>query len=77
MKVLYSFFKSLKIRDLDLKDFKDVVENYYMLYDEVKENKKIDILLYKEKPDIRSELEWFFLNMIFYYPKQVCKGCRS
>jgi len=51
---------SLRIRDLDLKDFKDVVENYYMLYDEVRENKKIGILLYKEKPDMRSELEWFF-----------------
>ncbi len=47
------------IRELDWNDMHDLISNYYTLYDEVKENRDLGIVLFNEKPSYESEIRWF------------------
>lgn len=47
------------IRDLAWGDFPQLVENYYALYDEVKENPDLGISLFPQRPTMGEEAEWF------------------
>ena len=49
----------MKIRDLQWQDFKPLVENYYALYDEVREDPNVGITLFPDRPSLGSEAEWF------------------
>lgn len=50
---------ALVIRDIKPSDFTDLVDNYYRYYDEVKENPAFGIVLYRKKPSLSDELNWF------------------
>ncbi len=47
------------IRELRFNDFDDVVSNYYSYYDEVKRDQNFGLILYNNKPDLISEVDWF------------------
>jgi GNAT superfamily N-acetyltransferase len=49
----------MKIRDLAWGDFSYVTENYFELYDEVKENPDLGISLLPQRPAFGDEVEWF------------------
>ncbi|HUB92832.1 MAG TPA: GNAT family N-acetyltransferase [Candidatus Saccharimonadales bacterium] len=50
---------SVLIRDLQWGDFRQVVENFYSYYDELKENPNLGILVGGKKPKITEEVDWF------------------
>lgn len=47
------------IRELQWKDFDEVVDNYYSYYDELKDNPELGLLFRPEKPDMQNEISWF------------------
>ncbi len=47
------------VRDVTWADFPQLVENYYDLYDEVKENPDVGITLFPQRPTMGQETEWF------------------
>ncbi len=49
----------MNIRNLKWNDFDDLIDNYYSYYNEVKKDKNFGITLYKNKPDLISEIDWF------------------
>ncbi len=49
----------LVTRDLRPSDFTDLVDNYYRFYDEIVENPSFGIVLYRKKPSLSDELNWF------------------
>jgi ribosomal protein S18 acetylase RimI-like enzyme len=47
------------VRDLAWGDFRDLLENYYALYDEVRENPDLGISLLPDRPSLGEEVDWF------------------
>jgi len=47
------------VRDLRPSDFTDIMDYYYRFYEEVKEDPSFGIVLFRSKPLISDELEWF------------------
>ncbi len=48
------------VRDLKPEDFEEVIDNYYSIYDEVKQNPwAVGILLFEKKPSLKDERKWF------------------
>jgi ribosomal protein S18 acetylase RimI-like enzyme len=47
------------IRELEWKDYPHLAENYFALYDEVKENPDLGISLLPERPTMSEEADWF------------------
>lgn len=48
-----------KIRNLQKRDFKDVIDIYFSYYDELKTNPSLGLSLYRKKPAITEERKWF------------------
>ncbi|HZW57680.1 MAG TPA: GNAT family N-acetyltransferase [Nitrososphaerales archaeon] len=46
-------------RDVKATDFEGLVTNFYSYFDELKENPDLGLVLYRQKPTIAQELEWF------------------
>ncbi len=49
----------MKVRDLEWRDFHDLIANYYALYDELPENPTLGITLFARKPSLANEARWF------------------
>jgi ribosomal protein S18 acetylase RimI-like enzyme len=49
----------VKIRDLTWRDFQDLVDTYYHLYDELPTDPSLGILLFHERPPLSEEVTWF------------------
>lgn len=49
----------MRIRDLEWKDFPDLVAIYYRCYEERQQGVPIGIGLFVEKPSLGSEVDWF------------------
>jgi RimJ/RimL family protein N-acetyltransferase len=47
------------VRAIEPGDFKDVVSNYYSVYDELDRNPYVGILLFEKKPSLKDERKWF------------------
>jgi RimJ/RimL family protein N-acetyltransferase len=48
------------VREFKPKDFEEVIDNYYNIYDEVKQNPwAVGILLFEKKPSLKDERKWF------------------
>lgn len=47
------------IRPLEWKDMKDLIENYYSYYEEVKESPDFGITFYHTRPSYDAEVDWF------------------
>jgi len=50
---------AVNVRVLRRRDFADLVNNYYSIYDEVKRNPWVGIDLFSEKPSLKDERKWF------------------
>jgi len=49
----------MEIRDLQWRDFDDVRSSYYLCYEEREEGKPVGILLFRDRPSLEQEVEWF------------------
>lgn len=49
----------IMVRELRRRDFNEAVSNYYGIYDEVKRNSWVGIVLFDEKPSMKEERKWF------------------
>jgi ribosomal protein S18 acetylase RimI-like enzyme len=49
----------MAVRDLLWTDFEPIVEAYYALYDEVRENPDLGVSLFAQRPTMGHEAEWF------------------
>src|SRR5579875_1185737 len=50
---------TMRIRDVEWKDFPDLVDNYFRLYEEVRTDPGLGILLFAKKPSLADEVQWF------------------
>ena len=49
----------MQVRDLAWEDFRDITENYYSVYEEVKADPEIGIGLFPDRPPLSAEGGWF------------------
>jgi RimJ/RimL family protein N-acetyltransferase len=51
--------KKFTVRPLRFEDFKSLVDTYFTYYDELKENPSLGLTLFKNKPSMKEEVNWF------------------
>jgi ribosomal protein S18 acetylase RimI-like enzyme len=49
----------MRVRDVEWKDFPDLTENYWSIYEELQENPSIGITVFSKKPTMPQQVEWF------------------